>query len=265
VVLLASCGTTEEESVEEPADALSAGELVRLVLDAERAIESIQFEMDRVAEEDGERSKTHSLYIRVGEDGYERWGDEDVPWDEVLTYEGVKYHRGEDGTWKTMEELFSFAMGAVDLVAVEGSDPLGMEPGAWDEALFSQTYALDFNQFLDAEVLDERSMNGRQMVGLSVSLTMPVPPSFDDIESQMFRPGMDVPDDVLEEFRKMGAKMPDTLRQTQVLWIGADDHLIYRVDVEGSAYRQDKVVESFTETRTYSRFNEVELPGPLPH
>lgn len=254
-VVLVSCGGTEEAAVEEQADAFSAEEIVQLVRDAERSIESMQMETDYVADDHGEHSEAHSLVIRVGEDGYENSGDEGWPWSEVLHYGGVDYYRDEDGTWNT--EAGAHVYSEMMTYELEGAPP-------WDESLVSEAYALDFNEFRDAAVLDERTLDGRRVIGLVVESTTPVDEYLDDLESQLFPPGMEVPDDILEDFRAEIANSPDSIWQKQVVWIGVNDFLVYRVEMESKGFLDEAAVASGTMTQTYSLFNEAELPGPLP-
>ena len=48
------------------------------------------------------------------------------------------------------------------------------------------------------------------------------------------------------------------------LLIDAEDFRLRAVELKGTVYRTGEVIESFVETRSFSKFNESELPGPLP-
>jgi hypothetical protein len=92
----------------------------------------------------------------------------------------------------------------------------------------------------------------------------------EDIESQMFPPGVEFDDpdglfdDMMEEFRAELAKSPDSIWSKQVVWIGVDDNRVYRVETTGVEYRDEVEVGRHAMRQTYSLFNEAELPGPLP-
>lgn len=257
-------------------ESLSAEEIVRRVLDAERSIESIQMEEDRVDQKGGERTETHSLRIRVGKDTYERVGSEE-PWDEELAYKGVEYYRDEHGPWKTLDESDSFYLfgnvtgeGDTESISrVKGTMVTEAVPAAgsgdWNQTLLSKLYAIDFNQFRDAEVLAERAIDGRRVIGLSVSYTMPLGPYIEDMVSKLFPPGVEINDQngVLDKLQEEMATLPDKLSAKQVVWVG-EDYRVYRVDMEGASYRDDVEITTYTIAQTYTRFNEAELPGPLP-
>lgn len=254
--------------MEEPEDILSSEEVVQLVLDAERLIESIQMDMEHVAEKDGERTETHSLHIRVGEDSYRKLDGESWPWNEVLHFSGVDYYRDEDGTWKTEDQVVDWAGGHIyaemGRFELEGALP-------WNQSLVSEAYALDFNEFRDADVLDERVLDGRRVIGLSAESTTPIPEMWmEDIESQIFPSGVAIEDPdglleaALEDMREELAKAPDSIWHKQVIWIGVDDFRVYRVEMDGATYREGVEIGTYTITQTYSLFNQASLPGPLP-
>jgi hypothetical protein len=234
---------------------LSVEDILRRVVEAGRRLESFERTTRRVTEKHGETTETNSTFIRVGKDTY-RWSDhDDRIWPEELRYGGRKYVRGAYGSeWNTQETV---------LLRTLTAD----RPPAWEEALLSEHYGVDFNQYLQAVRPPDETVGGRRVIRLSHATSVPISvPSFDEMLKQLLPGWMKVedPDGKLEELRRQMAELPDAMTLQEDLLIDAEDFMLLRVEVEGTVYRSGDIVESFVETRSHSKFNEAELPGPLP-
>ena len=151
-------------------------------------------------------------------------------------------------------------LGVEHLAAIE------IRPGTtWDETLLSETYGIDLNEFLDASRLANELIEERGMIRLSVTSTIPtIAPSLGDFERHIPL-GASIPEGVRREIGVKLGQFPDSLTVKQDLWIGLNDWTVVKMVVEGTAYRRGEVTESFVETRSFSKFDVAELPGPLPN
>jgi len=267
---VSACSSEEEVSYKEAmTEELTIEEIVRRVVESGRAIDSYELETVRTTDKDGERSEERSRVIRVGGDSYE-WSNREnaLVGEEELTYKGQKYYREKAGdSWKTEEELGWLVLASGTREAFVEVD----ESRVWDETLGSETWQLDFNPFLEAERLEDQKSEGRVFIRLSTEESVPLTgPALEEMQEKIFPPSSLTQNSegevakALAEFREQFAKGPDNLSLHQELFISQDDFRLHRVLVEGVASKEGVATESFVETGSYSRFNEAELPGPLP-
>jgi hypothetical protein len=234
---------------------LSVKEILRRVVEASRRLESFERTTHRVTKKRSETTETNSAFIRVGSDTY-KWSDhDDRIWPEELRYGGRRYVRGAySAEWNTQENV------ALRSLTAE-------RPPAWDEALFSEHYRVDFNNYVQAVRLPAKTVGGRRVIRLSHATSVPITlPSFDEMMKHLLPERMKVedPNGKLEELRQQMAEAPDAMSLKEDLLIDEEDFMLLRVEVEGAVYRSGDIVESFVETRSHSKFNEAVLPGPLP-
>lgn len=246
---------------------LTVLEIIRRVAEAGRSIKSFELNRVRVTNKLGERSEKHSRAIRVRADVYE-WSDEDenhFGHPEQLNYRGREYFRdGPDSPWRSKEEEWQLV--AENRLTVEHSVPVEIKPGVtWDDTLLSETSGVDFNDFMEATRLEDEFIGGGGKLRLTVTHIVPIGfQDIDAVERTMLPEWANVPPQVREEIREKLLEQPDSLTLKEDIWIEPDTWLLVKMEVEGTARRRGEVTESFVEARSFSKFDEANLPGPLP-
>jgi hypothetical protein len=237
---------------------LTIEDILRRVVESGRHVKSYERSSRRVTTKDGEPTETESIDIRVGDDLYESSEPDDWMWREELTYRGKKYARvSTDSPWQTPEELGWVTIAEGTLKAEGVTD--------WDRSLFSKVYATDFSGFLAAVRLPDEIASGRSVIRLSISEKIPLhTPPLDEMMEKVLPRTVQVPDGMLDKFQEQLSLVPEGMDLREDLLIDSEDFRLLAVEVECSVYRAGEVIESFVETRSYSKFNEAELPGPLP-
>ena len=237
---------------------LSIEDILRRLVESGRRLESFERRTHRVTDRGGERTETNATFIRVGNDHHEWTDRDDWMWQEELRYGGRKYVREtKDSQWKTEDQL-GWSTVAMGTITAE------RQPG-WDESLFSENYGLDFGEFLQAIRLPDETHAGTRVIRLSVTHTLPLDmPALDEMMEKMLPGRVQDPEGKLDELRKQFSLAPDGMELKEDLLIDGQDFRVAAVEVDCTVYRAGEVIESFVETRSYSKFNEAELPGPLP-
>ncbi|MEX0683217.1 MAG: hypothetical protein WD904_05870 [Dehalococcoidia bacterium] len=137
---------------------------------------------------------------------------------------------------------------------------------AWDDdevrlLVFLFGTAIDLaSEFATAS---EEKSDGRTIVHLRTENVPRLPglrrkDAFDDRKLASLQP------ELREAIEAIRHKIPESVHELTELWIDRDTKLVLRFEDTHEAFVNGRTVERARLTRVFSRFNDAELPGPLP-
>lgn len=137
---------------------------------------------------------------------------------------------------------------------------------AWDKGevrLISFLFGSSIDLASEFATVGEEESDGRTIVHLRMENT-PWPSglrrkdAFDDEKLATLEP------DLREAIESIRHTIPDSVRDLTELWIDRDMGLVQRFEETRESFIDGQISQRARLTRVFSRFNEAELPGPLP-